>query len=514
MVQTTTNSAGPFTGDGRTTVFPFTFPAGKAEYIKVYIDGSKQPAGEYTVSLSDSGGSATLAQPLATGRKLVILREVEITQETDLQNNGDFYAEVLENGYDKLTMICQQLQEQSDRSIKTLPTSDINPDELVEQLFQALEDAVAAAASAAASESAAASSATAAEASKNTAQTRAGDAFSSAASAAQSENNAAQSENNALASKNAAANSATAAAQSASSALESKNAAANSAIAAAASETNASASALSASASENAAANAADAAHDYAEQAKAVSGITEHNADENAHPAIRQSITALENGKLAISGGSMTGPVSFTGRGKIGSTGNGSAVDLMGGSDLASGGSVRVFGNDYVGSNAGGVALFVTNDDGTEKYVLRLQRHNGITWNNKKIPTRDKTLGSPDWNNAEDITADYLAEATPTSPYVIDRRGWLYIKPTGSTSDMRVCHRVTTTGYPEGFFPPEGIIIGGRLSSSQVIYGPFPVNGDVIPCPIAVNDNLTNFLPGTYTADTIKLKIFFIPEIQ
>lgn len=49
-----------------------------------------------------------LTTPLTNGWKISIARELEPTQETDLRNQGKFFAEVHEDAFDKLTMLIQQ----------------------------------------------------------------------------------------------------------------------------------------------------------------------------------------------------------------------------------------------------------------------------------------------------------------------------------------------------------------------------------------------------------------------
>ncbi|MDH0557489.1 phage tail protein, partial [Enterobacter roggenkampii] len=65
---------------------------------------------DYTVTGAGSyqGGNVVLASALANGWKISIARELPVTQETDLRNQGKFFAEVHENAFDKLTMLVQQ----------------------------------------------------------------------------------------------------------------------------------------------------------------------------------------------------------------------------------------------------------------------------------------------------------------------------------------------------------------------------------------------------------------------
>lgn len=88
---------------------------------------------DYTVSDVgiSSGGNVTLvnasqswltAGKLKSGYILTIRRVVSLVQNTDIRNQGTFYPSTHENALDYLTMICQQQQDQLDRSVR-LPVS-------------------------------------------------------------------------------------------------------------------------------------------------------------------------------------------------------------------------------------------------------------------------------------------------------------------------------------------------------------------------------------------------------
>jgi hypothetical protein len=128
-----------YTGNGSTTVFSFNFrilAATDLVVTKADTDGVETElvlSTDYTVSGvgSYSGGSITLASALTDGYALTIVRQVPITQETDLRNQGSFFAETHEDVFDRLTMVAQQLQEQIDRSAKLPVTNTEDADALV-----------------------------------------------------------------------------------------------------------------------------------------------------------------------------------------------------------------------------------------------------------------------------------------------------------------------------------------------------------------------------------------------
>lgn len=105
-----------YTGNGVTTSFPYTFRIFKKSDLTVQIadlnenitvlkldtDYSVTGAGGY------NGGNVILSKALANGHQISISRELPVTQETDLRNQGKFFAEVHEDAFDKLTMLIQQ----------------------------------------------------------------------------------------------------------------------------------------------------------------------------------------------------------------------------------------------------------------------------------------------------------------------------------------------------------------------------------------------------------------------
>lgn len=105
-----------YTGNGVTTSFPYTFRIFKKTDLTVSVVDLNENITElivdtdYTVTNAGgySGGNVVLTTPLATGWQISIARELEATQETDLRNQGKFFAEVHEDALDKLTMLIQQ----------------------------------------------------------------------------------------------------------------------------------------------------------------------------------------------------------------------------------------------------------------------------------------------------------------------------------------------------------------------------------------------------------------------
>lgn len=123
--------AGPFPGNGVTTLFPFTFKVFKNTDVKVLkVDTNGNSAtlmldSDYSVSLnadqnSTPGGVITYpisGAPLVAGYSIVMLGDLAYLQPTDLTNGGGFYPRVIEDMGDRSTIQIQQLAEIVSRSL-------------------------------------------------------------------------------------------------------------------------------------------------------------------------------------------------------------------------------------------------------------------------------------------------------------------------------------------------------------------------------------------------------------
>ena len=148
--------AGPFVADGRTSVYPFPFRVLSPSHVTVEHDGEIP---SYDIQVLEDSGNVVFHEPVPDGTTLTILRNVPLTQETDLQNNTAFLPEVLEDSLDKLTMICQQLAEELERCIKSSATDEQGAEALLESIRGAVSTAVSASHKASASASNATSAA-------------------------------------------------------------------------------------------------------------------------------------------------------------------------------------------------------------------------------------------------------------------------------------------------------------------------------------------------------------------
>jgi hypothetical protein len=180
-ISSETRKAGPFNGNDVTTSFPFTFKVFTKTDIQVILTDINNVEttlvldSDYTVLLnldqnSNAGGTISYSS-LATGEKLTIVGAVEYTQETDIQNQGGFYPEVIENALDKITMQIQQVKEIADRSVQVPVSSDTLPEEYLATVQTLKQQAETAASNASASETAAGLSEAAALLAKTNAET-------------------------------------------------------------------------------------------------------------------------------------------------------------------------------------------------------------------------------------------------------------------------------------------------------------------------------------------------------
>lgn len=149
-----------YKGDGTTRTFPYTFAMDDdhPEYIHVYITGTDGRAAEtddFTVDVKEQSVTYPKdegADALSSGYVITVARELPLTQILNLVNQGPFFAEDLEQEYDDIVCMVQQLNEKLGRAIIVDIGATETGDELKERLFRAHDEAQASAAAAAVSE--------------------------------------------------------------------------------------------------------------------------------------------------------------------------------------------------------------------------------------------------------------------------------------------------------------------------------------------------------------------------
>jgi len=149
-----------YVGNDSTTEFGYGFKVNDATHLRVVIadaDDDNEAVlvkdTDYTMTGvgEDAGGNVTLLDIRAhTGEAVVetlpqdwsitLKLDIDLTQLTNYHNQGGYFAETHEDSFDLLTQICQQLQEEIDRSLKVSETSGDSGSALDEDFGQILED--------------------------------------------------------------------------------------------------------------------------------------------------------------------------------------------------------------------------------------------------------------------------------------------------------------------------------------------------------------------------------------
>lgn len=144
-----------YAGNGVTRRWDVDFPFASPEDIRIYVTS---PAGAEEEILSDfklnaDGSELTYPTvesgkaPLAEGWNITLVRQTPLTQGIDLIRQGELDAEVLESGYDKLTLLVQELNEKVSRSIKypvSAQPGDLETDNFLKNILSVKQDTVSA----------------------------------------------------------------------------------------------------------------------------------------------------------------------------------------------------------------------------------------------------------------------------------------------------------------------------------------------------------------------------------
>jgi hypothetical protein len=320
-----------YNGNGSTTVFsiPFSFQS-NTSYVgaKLWTADDDIEDLVYTTDFTISGSNLTMVVAPASGKKLIIYSAVPLTQTEDYADNTPLLPTNVENGLDKIAQQVQQLDEALKRAPKFNMKTSLSNVEMPStitagallaandagdgfewgptsaEIFDAVDDAEAAAAAAATSQSAAAASASSASTSASSASTSASAASTSASNAATSATAAANSATAAAASESAAATSESNAATSESNAATSESNAAASESAAALSESNAATSATNAASSATSAASSATNATSSA--TNAANSSTAAAASATAAAASAAILSDGDKGDITVSGSGAT----------------------------------------------------------------------------------------------------------------------------------------------------------------------------------------------------------------
>ena len=117
-----------YTGDNSTVAFSVTFPYTETSQVKVYLGSTLQTiTTHYTLTTPGATGTVTFGTAPGSGVIVSIIRETDYLQAVDYVNNDALDAETLEKAFDKLTMMCQQLDNKIEGAVgfdETVSDSD------------------------------------------------------------------------------------------------------------------------------------------------------------------------------------------------------------------------------------------------------------------------------------------------------------------------------------------------------------------------------------------------------
>ncbi|MBS1183768.1 MAG: Tail Collar domain protein [Proteobacteria bacterium] len=141
------NRSGPYACNGVTTHFPYQFRIYDEAHIRVILTGSDGTettlalGSDYAVSgVGDSGGGAVeTAAAYAAGYRVTLILNVPFTQDTDLENQGAYFAETIERAIDLQTQMSLQLKEQVARAVVLPVTSSVSVDRLTSSVLALAE---------------------------------------------------------------------------------------------------------------------------------------------------------------------------------------------------------------------------------------------------------------------------------------------------------------------------------------------------------------------------------------
>lgn len=142
-----------YTGNGVTRQWDVDFPFASAEHIRVYVTSPEGVEEEILSDFKLNADGTVLTYPteesgktpLAEGWSVTLVRQTPLTQEIDLIRQGELDAEVLEGGYDKLTLLVQELNEKVSRSIKypvSVQARDLETDTFLKNILSVKQDTV------------------------------------------------------------------------------------------------------------------------------------------------------------------------------------------------------------------------------------------------------------------------------------------------------------------------------------------------------------------------------------
>lgn len=148
-----------FQGNGTTKTFSFTFRVWKEDQVLVYVGTGDETETDVTsscsITLSENGGTVTFPTAPAAGTTIAVTRNMPFIQEDQYITGARFDPHEIEDRLDQDCAERQQLLDGVGRAVKVPNTSDKTPEQFVQQLFTARDEAQAAASAAQAAQTAA-----------------------------------------------------------------------------------------------------------------------------------------------------------------------------------------------------------------------------------------------------------------------------------------------------------------------------------------------------------------------
>lgn len=143
-----------YEGNGAATRFPFSFKVWDASQLVVTLTspaGLTTEASGWTADIGASGGEIVYlhdAAPLPPGWRLAVTRNMPFTQEVNLVSASRFDPQVIEDALDQAAAERQQTLEMMRRAVILPATSDESPQDVVQDVYTARDNATSACAAA------------------------------------------------------------------------------------------------------------------------------------------------------------------------------------------------------------------------------------------------------------------------------------------------------------------------------------------------------------------------------
>jgi hypothetical protein len=95
---------GPYTPNGATTTFPFTFQVSDPAEVAIEIDGVAVDKSDFSVTLNDDGTGEAAFFVAPSGTELLLLADPSFGQEATLRNQGPYFQRTIEQMIDRAAM--------------------------------------------------------------------------------------------------------------------------------------------------------------------------------------------------------------------------------------------------------------------------------------------------------------------------------------------------------------------------------------------------------------------------